>query len=83
MKLTKERAPAKLRMQELRDMNQAELMQEDKDKRYKDANEPKRVGGLMLNLEASVADFFIMYGTVEACPTCSSTHATHFPSLLI
>ena len=44
MKVTKERPPGKLRMQELRDLNQAELMQEDKDRRYKDANEPKRVG---------------------------------------
>ena len=47
MKVTKERAPGKLRMQDLRDMNQVELMQEDKDKRYKDANEPKRVRALL------------------------------------
>lgn len=38
MKLTREKPPAKLRMQELRDMNQVELTQDDRDKRLKDAN---------------------------------------------
>lgn len=43
MKITKEKPPAKLRMQELRDMNQVELTQDDKDKRLKDANAARPV----------------------------------------
>ena len=38
MKLSKERPPAKLRMQELRDLNQVELTEDDREKRYKEAN---------------------------------------------
>ena len=42
MKVTKERPPAKLRMQELRDLNQVELTDDDRDKRYKEANAPQK-----------------------------------------
>ncbi|CAL8468757.1 g8297 [Coccomyxa elongata] len=50
MKLTREKPPAKLRMQELRDMNQVELTQDDRDKRLKDANAATKIvpsGGLV------------------------------------
>lgn len=43
MNLTREKPPAKLRMQELRDMNQVELTQDDRDKRLKDANAATKV----------------------------------------
>ncbi len=43
MKITKEKPAAKLRMQELRDMNQTELTQDDRDKRLKDANAVTKV----------------------------------------
>ena len=43
MKITREKQPAKLRMQELRDMNQVELTQDDRDKRMKDANTATKV----------------------------------------
>ncbi|KAK9915043.1 hypothetical protein WJX75_004069 [Coccomyxa subellipsoidea] len=50
MKITREKQPAKLRMQELRDMNQVELTQDDRDKRMKDANTATKIvpsGGLV------------------------------------
>ncbi|EIE22278.1 hypothetical protein COCSUDRAFT_55974 [Coccomyxa subellipsoidea C-169] len=50
MKITKEKPAAKLRMQELRDMNQIELTQDDRDKRLKDANAVTKIvpsGGLV------------------------------------
>lgn len=43
MKLTREKPAAKLRMQELRDMNQVSLTQDDRDKRLKDANAATKV----------------------------------------
>ena len=43
MKMTREKPPAKLRMQELRDINQVELTQDDRDKRLKDANAATKV----------------------------------------
>ena len=43
MKITREKQPAKLRMQELRDMNLVELTQDDRDKRMKDANTATKV----------------------------------------
>ena len=47
MTVTKEKPPAKLRMQELRELNQIELTQDDKDKRRNDANAAKRVSDLI------------------------------------
>lgn len=43
MKITREKPAAKLRMQELRDINQIELTQDDRDKRLKDANTSHKV----------------------------------------
>lgn len=43
MTIGREKPPAKLHMQELRDMNQIELTQDDRDKRWNDANAVKKV----------------------------------------
>ncbi|CAL5221468.1 g3664 [Coccomyxa viridis] len=50
MKITKEKAAKPVLMQELRDMNQIEMDSDDKEKRWKEANAPKRItpsGGLI------------------------------------
>jgi hypothetical protein len=43
MKVSREKKPAKLRMQELRDLNQVELTQDDIDRRLDASNAPTKV----------------------------------------